>query len=172
MRTELNRIIVAFFYILLITFSLISLLPIEVSAYRGTDYAEVELEYLARNMEDYIGMEVETRGIVRRNFGSCYMCEDFWLAVNDDEIGVIPVMVKDTGFLFGLPWLLWTPPENTPIQVIGTVEYSRIEGGFYYLKLQEWWVISKFLYFLILSLFMIVTLETVVVYKKNKTHAL
>jgi len=56
------------------------------------------------------------------------MFEDFWLQTQDGPI--IPVVAR----LSGLP----VPPKDSVIEVVGTMKYSTLEGGFYYLDAQSW----------------------------------
>jgi hypothetical protein len=93
-------------------------------------------------------------------WASCYMFEDFWLQTQNGPI--IPVVVR----LSGLP----TPPKDSVIEVVGTMEYSTLEGGFYYLDAQSWSYVAsapEFPSLLILSVFMIVGLLAAVVLKKR-----
>jgi len=156
---ELKRILVASFLVLLIMFSLTSLSQIEVSFSLESVYADVDLDYLAHHMDDYNGMKVKTEGIVKFFF-SIYMYEDFWLAAKNNEYVAVPVLVRDIGLL--------PPPENTSIQILGTVEYSSVEGGFYYLRVQEFEVISEFPSLLILPLLILSTLVAVLVFRRRQ----
>ena len=61
-------------------------------------------------------------------WASYYMFEDFWLQTQDGPI--IPVVAR----LSGLP----VPPKDSVIEVVGTMKYSTLEGGFYYLDAQSW----------------------------------
>jgi hypothetical protein len=110
-------------------------------------------------MDDYLGMEVKTEGIVKFFF-SIYMYEDFWLAAKNNEFVAIPVLVRETGLL--------SPPENTSIQILGTVEYSFLEGGFYYLRAQEFDVIPEFPSLLILPLLILSNLLAILVYRRRQ----
>jgi hypothetical protein len=136
--------------------SLVPSLSIRVSAHDDSEYLEVNLEYLAGHMEDFDGMRVGTKGTVYF-MSSFYMYVDFWL----DR--AIPVVVRFAG--------LSTPPEGSFIEVQGVIEYSRIEGGFYYLNAHSWAYadpsVAEFPSFLILPLFMIATLLIVIIYKRK-----
>ncbi|MGD8546169.1 MAG: hypothetical protein PVH12_08360 [Candidatus Bathyarchaeota archaeon] len=156
---ELKRILIASFLVLLVMFSLTSLLQIEVSFSHQSVIADVDLEYFAHHMDDYLGMEVKTEGIVKFFF-SIYMYEDFWLAAKNNEFVAIPVLVRETGLL--------SPPENTSIQILGTVEYSFLEGGFYYLRAQEFDVIPEFPSLLILPLLILSNLLAILVYRRRQ----
>jgi len=87
----------------------------------------VDLKYLAEHPEEFKGACVTTNGTVRY-YASIYMFEDFWLqAQNDDKIPVV------TRFA-GLP----DPPEGLFIEISGKIEYSNLEGGFYFLNATLW----------------------------------
>lgn len=143
---------------LLLGLSLVPSLSIRASAHDDSEHLEINLEYLAGHMEDFDRMRVRTKGTV--NFMiSFYMYEDFWL----DR--AIPVVVR----FAGLP----TPPEGSFIEVQGVIEYSRLEGGFYYLNAHSWAFadhsVAEFPLFLILPLFMIATLLIVIIYERKHT---
>lgn len=143
---------------LLLGLSLVPSLSIRASAHDDSEYLEINLEYLAGHMEDFDRMRVRTKGTV--NFMiSFYMYEDFWL----DR--AIPVVVRFVG--------LSKPPEGSFIEVQGVIEYSRLEGGFYYLNAHSWVYadasVAEFPLFLILPLFMIATLLKVIIYKRKHT---
>ena len=144
---------------LLLVLSLVPSLSIKVSAHDESEYLEVNLEYLSGHMEDFDGMRVRTQGTVYY-MSYFYMYEDFWLN------RAIPVVVR----FAGLP----TPPEGSFIEVQGVIEYSRLEGGFYYLNAHSWAYADpsetpEFPLFLILPLFMIATLLIVIIYKRKHT---
>lgn len=90
---------------------------------------------------------------------SYIMFEDFWLQTHDGQ--VIPVVVR----FAGLP----VPPKDSDIEVVGIMEYSTLEGGFYYLDAQSWSYVAsapEFPSLLILSVFMMVGLVAAVALKK------
>src|SRR4030042_1970272 len=83
----------------------------------------VDLSYLAANLELFKGLSVVTRGVARF-FASVYMFEDFWIqAVGQDSVR-IPVVTR----LAGLP----LPRDGDLIEIAGTVEFSSLEGGFFF----------------------------------------
>jgi hypothetical protein len=141
---KLKRFLSISLPVLLITFSLITSLPIRVSASHEFEYLDVDLEHLAVHMKDFYGMTVKTMGIVKF-FLSIYMYEDFWLAA---QTGVaIPVVVR----FAGLP----PPPENSSIEILGVVEYCALEGGFFYLEAQELRTIPEFPSLIVIPLFIV-----------------
>jgi hypothetical protein len=131
-------------------------LPTPASANTNSEYTDVDLGYLAAHLEDFLGQKVRTVGTVS-NIVNFYMFEDFWLNK------MIPVVVRFAD--------LSKPPENSFIQVCGIVEYSKLEGGFYYLNVQSWTyaeeTMPEFQPFVIMPLFMTVTLLALVVYRRK-----
>jgi hypothetical protein len=91
--------------------------------FASTSYKYVELSYLALHPEEFRGLPVATRGVVKF-YASVYMYEDFWLQTQDQGGGKIPVVVR----FAGLP----IPRNGSLVEVSGTVEYSNLEGGFFY----------------------------------------
>jgi len=87
----------------------------------------VDLKYLAEHPEEFKGVCVTTNGTVRY-YASIYMFEDFWLQAQDDA--KIPGVTR----FAGLP----DPPEGLFIEVSGIIEYSNLEGGFYFLNVTLW----------------------------------
>lgn len=85
----------------------------------------VDLNYLALNLEEFRGAQIATDGIVKL-YASIFMFENFWLQSKENSSARIPVVARFTG----LP----TPPEGTLVKVLGTIEYSNLEGGFFYLN--------------------------------------
>jgi hypothetical protein len=92
----------------------------------------VDLKVLAGDIAEFEGVLVTTNGTVRY-YGSIYMFEDFWLEAENYE-GHIMVVTRFAGLL--------VPPENASIEVTGTIEYSKLEGGFYYLNASSWRALS------------------------------
>lgn len=101
------------------------------SEMQGLNYSSVasyvDLGYLAEHMQQFEGVYVTTNGTVRY-YASFYMFEDFWLQARSETR--IPVVVR----FAGLP----EPPEGLFIEVSGKIEYSRLEGGFYFLNATAW----------------------------------
>jgi hypothetical protein len=87
----------------------------------------VDLKYLAEHPEEFKGVCVTTNGTVRY-YASIYMFEDFWLQAQNDA--KIPVVTR----FAGLP----DPPEGLFIEISGKIEYSNLEGGFYFLNATLW----------------------------------
>jgi hypothetical protein len=87
----------------------------------------VDLSYLLLHIKMFEGFDVTTNGTVRF-FGSIYMFEDFWLQAQNNA--KIPVVTR----LAGLP----DPPDGAFIEVSGKIEYSNLEGGFYFLNATSW----------------------------------
>lgn len=90
------------------------------------EYLDVDLAYLVANKQDFLGVRVRTKGIVRF-YISFYMFEDFWLEASFGT--AIPTVVR----FAGLP----TPPEGSFVEVVGIVQYSDLEGGFFYLNVSQ-----------------------------------
>lgn len=87
------------------------------------DNMYVDLSYLASHPLDFKGMPVATIGFVRF-YASVYMFEDFFLECQTGER--IPVVVR----FAGLP----APEDLSLVEVSGKMEYSSLEGGFFYLN--------------------------------------
>lgn len=87
----------------------------------------VDLKYLAEHPEEFKGVCVTTNGTVRY-YTSIYMFEDFWLQAQNDA--KIPVVTR----FAGLP----EPPEGLFIEISGKIDYSNLEGGFYFLNSTSW----------------------------------
>lgn len=124
---SLKRFFLAFFLILLATFLLVVLLPKTFGPNQG--HLEVDLVDLGANTEDFRDMEIRTKGTVKL-YASIYQYEDFWLAPETKGCCGIPVVVRDAG--------LSVPPENSSIEVWGTIKHSELEGGFFYLDATLW----------------------------------
>jgi len=121
----------------------------------NSEYKEVDLQYLVAHMEEFYGQKVKTNGTVSL-MTSTYMYEDFWLEKT------VPVVVRPK---------LSVPSEGAFIEVSGTIEHAEVEGGFYYLKADNYTekdTAPEFQQFLIMPLFMAATLLTLVAYKKTK----
>jgi hypothetical protein len=71
------------------------------------------------------GATIATRGIVKF-LGSIYMYEDFWLQAQENQSARILVVARFAGFP--------VPLEDALVEVQGTVDYSNLEGGFFYLN--------------------------------------
>jgi len=131
---------------------------ISVSADCNPEYEEVNLGYLATHIADYCGKKVRTSGVVHY-MGSVYMYEDFWLDI------LVPVVIRNAE----LP----LPPENSSIEVCGIIEHCELEGGFFYLNAHSWTIaeetMPEFQSLIIVPLFVLATLLTVMVYKKNRS---
>jgi hypothetical protein len=97
--------------------------------FASTSYTYVELSYLASHLEEFRGFPVATRGVVKF-YASVYMYEDFWLQTLGQGSGKIPVVVR----FAGLP----VPHNGSLVEVSGAIEYSSLEGGFYYLNALSW----------------------------------
>jgi hypothetical protein len=91
----------------------------------------VDLSYLLEHIKMYEGFDVTTNGTVRF-YASIYMFEDFWLQAQNDA--KIPVVTR----LAGLP----DPADGAFVEVSGKIEYSNLEGGFYFLNATSWRTIS------------------------------
>ena len=124
---SLKRFFLAFFLILLATFLLVVLLPKTFGPNQG--HLEVDLVDLGANTENFRDMEIRTKGAVKF-YESIYQYEDFWLAPETEGCCGIPVVVRDAG--------LSVPPENSSIEVWGTIKYCELEGGFFYLDATLW----------------------------------
>lgn len=98
---------------------IIVVLPLQGKILANEEYEEVDVYYVAAQIEEFYGDRVKTFGTVTIKV-SYYMYEDFWLS------NVLPVEVRTAD----LP----KPPEGVAIEIWGTIEYSELEGGFYYLK--------------------------------------
>lgn len=89
----------------------------------STGYNFVSLLDLPSHYAVLRGTSVATIGRVEFS-PSIYQFEDFWLKGQDNT--AIPVVTR----LAGLP----LPQNESLVKVVGTVEYSDLEGGFYYLN--------------------------------------
>jgi hypothetical protein len=62
---------------------------------------------------------------------------------------------------------------NSSIEVCGIVEYSNLEGGFFYLNAECWTyaatIMPELQSFLLMPLFTLVTLLAVIVFRKEQT---
>jgi hypothetical protein len=87
----------------------------------------VDLMYLAAHLEEFENQSVTTNGTVRF-YASIYMFEDFWLQAPNDA--KIPVVTRFAG--------LSVPPNDSLIEISGTIEHSTLEGGFYFLNASSW----------------------------------
>jgi hypothetical protein len=114
----LKRFFVAYFSILVVTFSLVVLLHETFSADQG--HLEVDLKDLVANIEDFCAMKIRTKGTVQF-WASFYMYEDFWLAADTQSECGIPVVVRNAG--------LSQPSEYASIEVWGTIEYCELKAG-------------------------------------------
>lgn len=94
-------------------------------------YENVDLKYLVEHIEAFKSAGVKVNGTVRY-YASIYMFEDFWLQAGE---GKIPVVTR----FAGLP----RPPEGLFIEVLGTIEYCNLEGGFYFLNATLWRAIQQ-----------------------------
>lgn len=91
----------------------------------GTPYGSYDLSVLVQNLNQLNGSKVSTRGIARF-LASVYMFEDFWLQDRNNQSAKIPVVVRFAG--------ISKPSEGDFIEVNGTITYSGLEGGFFYLN--------------------------------------
>jgi hypothetical protein len=87
----------------------------------------VDLMYLAAHLEEFENQSVTTNGSVRF-CGSVYMFEDFWLQATSDA--KVPVVTRFSG--------LSVPSNDSLIEISGKIEYSTLEGGFYFLNASSW----------------------------------
>ena len=129
-------------------------LLVTVSASNNSEYAVVDLQYLATHVEESCGQKVRVNGTVSF-ITSTYMYEDFWLNK------AVPVVVR----FADLP----VPSEGASVEIWGTIEHSELEGGFYYLNADRYVVddtAPEFPQFLITSIFMIATLLVTIAYRK------
>jgi len=141
-------------FILSITFLLVASFPIPALSSCSSEYEEVDCGYLTIHIKDFSGMKVKTAGMVHF-MASYYMFEDFWL-------GGIPVVVRFA--------MLPDPPQNSSIVVCGIIEYSEIEGGFYFLNAHSWTyegTMPEFPSFLIPTLFIAAPLLAAIVCKRK-----
>ena len=88
-------------------------------------YVFYDLNYLASNLRGLNGSMIATRGLTKF-LGSIYMYEDFWLQDEINQSARVPVVVR----FAGLP----VPGNDSLVQVQGTVAFSSLEGGFFYLN--------------------------------------
>ncbi len=88
-------------------------------------YTFYDLNYVASNIAKLNSSMITTRGLAKF-LGSIYQYEDFWLQDQINQSAKIPVVVRFAG--------LNDPRQDALIEVQGTVEYSRLEGGFFYLN--------------------------------------
>jgi hypothetical protein len=124
---DLKRFFIAYFLILLVTFSVVVFLISPSGS--NQRHLEVDLKDLVANVEDFHDMKIRTRGTV--NFwASFYMYEDFWLSSDTQGECGIPVVVRDAE--------LSVPSENSSIEVLGAIRFSELEGGFFYLNATSW----------------------------------
>jgi hypothetical protein len=140
--------------LLLYSANRVSAEPVYVTSYPSKS----SLTSLSDNAASQYGTTIKTRGIVKYLM-SFYMFEDFWL---QSENGSIPAVVRYAG----LP----VPPEGSCIEASGTIEYSELEGGFYYLNIQSYSYVetaSEYPLFTIPLLFMALTLAAVIFYKRK-----
>jgi hypothetical protein len=121
---SLKRFFVGYSLVVLAASSLVVLLAEQSRS--SQIYLEVDLADLTVSVEDFRDKKIRTKGTVEFRF-SFYMCEDFWLTQGSYGI---PVVVRDAG--------LSVPSENSSIVIWGTVKYSGIEGGFFYLDATSW----------------------------------
>lgn len=87
------------------------------------NYKYVDLAYLASHLEEFKGVQVATAGTMRF-YSSTHMFEDFWLQSRGNKS--VPVVA-------GIFWFA-PPREGALVKVSGTIEFSSIEGGFFYLN--------------------------------------
>jgi hypothetical protein len=121
---SLKRFFVGYSLIVLAASSLVVLLAEQSGSNQA--YLAVDLADLSVSLEDFRDKRVWTIGIVKF-WGSFYMYEDFWLTQGSYEI-------QDDERDDGLP----VPSENSSIVIWGTLKYSEIEGGFFYLDATSW----------------------------------
>jgi hypothetical protein len=121
---SLKRFFVGYSLVVLVA-SLFVVLLAEQSRSNPT-YFEVDLTDLSVSVEDFRDKKIRTKGTVEFRV-SFYMYEDFWLMQGGYGI---PIVVRDAG--------LSVPSENSSITIWGTVKYSEIEGGFFYLDATSW----------------------------------
>ena len=95
------------------------------SSLTDSAYTHFDLSYLAQNISQLKGARILTTGIVRF-LASVYMYEDFWLQAQMNQSVKIPVVVRFAGVTL--------PSEGDLVQVQGTIAYSSLEGGFFYLN--------------------------------------
>ncbi|MGE5638026.1 MAG: alkaline phosphatase family protein [Chloroflexota bacterium] len=95
------------------------------------DYTFYYLNYLAlpSNIAKLNNSMIMTRGFVKF-LASVYMYEDFWLQDQINQSVRIPVVVRFSN--------LTIPNKDALIEVQGTITYSKLEGGFYYLNASSW----------------------------------
>ena len=75
-----------------------------------------------------MGATIVTRGLAKFH-GSVFMYEDFWLQDQLNQSAQIPVVVRFAN--------LAIPRPDELVEVLGTVEFSSLEGGFYYLNVSS-----------------------------------
>jgi hypothetical protein len=121
---SLKRFFVGYSLVVLVASSLVVLLA-EQSRFNQT-YLEVDLADLSVSVEGFLDKKIRTKGTVKFR-ASFYMYEDFWLMQGDYEI---PIVWRYAG--------VSVPSENSSITIWGTVKYSEIEGGFFYLDATSW----------------------------------
>lgn len=123
---KFKRFLLVYFLVLLATFFLVTLLP---KTFEPDQEHFVDLGVLSAHIEDFSGMKIRTIGTVK-SYSSYYQYEDFWLVADEQDSGAIPVVVRSAG--------LSVPSENASIEVLGTIEYCGLEGGFFYLNAGSW----------------------------------
>lgn len=88
-------------------------------------YTYYNLSYVFSHQNQLKGEAIATRGIAKF-MASIFMFEDFWLQAQSNQSENMKVVIRDAG----LP----LPQAGALIEIQGTIEYSNLEGGFYYIN--------------------------------------
>ncbi len=106
--------------------------PLMVRAQTDSDkeYTLLDMLYLSQNIQNFEGQNIMTRGVVLKGYASNYMFEDFQLQARNNANASILVVTGSAG--------LSDPLNSSYIEIAGKIEYSNLEGGFYYLNASSW----------------------------------
>ncbi len=91
----------------------------------ASPYTFFGLGTLAQSLSQLNGSKVMTIGMARF-LASVYMVEDFWLQAQNNQSVKLPVVVG----VAGIP----DPRDGELVEVNGTIMFSGLEGGFFYLN--------------------------------------
>ena len=91
----------------------------------SAEYTSVELSYLAANIEDFLWTPVNTTG--RRTSIITFLLDDFLEDLDSPLVGVM--LFKPGGLRI---------PIGCVITVYGLILYEPLEGGYYYLYIDDW----------------------------------
>lgn len=88
-------------------------------------FTQYQLNFIVQNSSQLRGTGVATSGIAKF-YASVFMFEDFWLQSQENQSLRIPVVARSAG----IP----KPSSGDLVKILGTIEYSNLEGGFFYLN--------------------------------------